>query len=233
MTPISISRSTARCGEPSAPGTTLHRDQPHHPGQESGGRFHRAHRRTRARSSARGQWPGRDIEMGPQINKQQIETSATLRDSGAKKARSCSAEASASPQTGHAKAHSSRRPSSARSRVDAHRAGGGLRPGAERDRMRAAWKMRSAGQRNQVRPVDRALLARREQRLPRHSRSRGGHHLRQRTHHRRRSALCPLAASSRPATATAKAAPERIDFYTTWKSVYVDYSDKLQRAQID
>ncbi len=24
-----------------------------------------------------------------------------------------------------------------------------------------------------------------------------------------------------------------IDFYTTWKSVYVDYSDKLQRAQID
>ena len=24
-----------------------------------------------------------------------------------------------------------------------------------------------------------------------------------------------------------------IDFYTDWKSVYVDYSDKLQRAQID
>ncbi|MGB7168639.1 MAG: aldehyde dehydrogenase family protein, partial [Acidobacteriaceae bacterium] len=24
-----------------------------------------------------------------------------------------------------------------------------------------------------------------------------------------------------------------IDFYTTWKSIYVDYSDKLQRAQID
>ena len=24
-----------------------------------------------------------------------------------------------------------------------------------------------------------------------------------------------------------------MDFYTTWKSVYVDYSDKLQRAQID
>jgi acyl-CoA reductase-like NAD-dependent aldehyde dehydrogenase len=24
-----------------------------------------------------------------------------------------------------------------------------------------------------------------------------------------------------------------IDFYTTWKAVYVDYSDKLQRAQID
>ncbi len=24
-----------------------------------------------------------------------------------------------------------------------------------------------------------------------------------------------------------------LDFYTTWKSVYVDYSDKLQRAQID
>jgi aldehyde dehydrogenase (NAD+) len=26
---------------------------------------------------------------------------------------------------------------------------------------------------------------------------------------------------------------EAIDFYTTWKAVYVDYSDKLQRAQID
>jgi aldehyde dehydrogenase (NAD+) len=24
-----------------------------------------------------------------------------------------------------------------------------------------------------------------------------------------------------------------LDFYTTWKSVYFDYSDKLQRAQID
>jgi aldehyde dehydrogenase (NAD+) len=24
-----------------------------------------------------------------------------------------------------------------------------------------------------------------------------------------------------------------LDFYTQWKSVYVDYSDKLQRAQID
>ena len=24
-----------------------------------------------------------------------------------------------------------------------------------------------------------------------------------------------------------------IDFYTEWKSIYVDYSDKLQRAQID
>jgi acyl-CoA reductase-like NAD-dependent aldehyde dehydrogenase len=24
-----------------------------------------------------------------------------------------------------------------------------------------------------------------------------------------------------------------LDFYTTWKSVYIDYSDKLQRVQID
>jgi aldehyde dehydrogenase (NAD+) len=24
-----------------------------------------------------------------------------------------------------------------------------------------------------------------------------------------------------------------IEFFTTWKAVYVDYSDKLQRAQID
>jgi aldehyde dehydrogenase (NAD+) len=26
---------------------------------------------------------------------------------------------------------------------------------------------------------------------------------------------------------------EAIEFFTTWKAVYVDYSDKLQRAQID
>jgi len=24
-----------------------------------------------------------------------------------------------------------------------------------------------------------------------------------------------------------------LDFYTEWKSLYIDYSDKLQRAQID
>jgi aldehyde dehydrogenase (NAD+) len=27
--------------------------------------------------------------------------------------------------------------------------------------------------------------------------------------------------------------PGALDFFTTWKAVYVDYSDKLQRAQID
>jgi alpha-ketoglutaric semialdehyde dehydrogenase len=26
---------------------------------------------------------------------------------------------------------------------------------------------------------------------------------------------------------------EALEFFTTWKAVYVDYSDKLQRAQID
>ena len=45
--------------------------------------------------------------------------------------------------------------------------------------------------------------------------------------------ISPSAESSTPATATAKAGPELSDFYTTWKSVYFDYSDKLQRAQID
>jgi aldehyde dehydrogenase (NAD+) len=24
-----------------------------------------------------------------------------------------------------------------------------------------------------------------------------------------------------------------LDFYSEWKSIYIDYSDKLQRAQID
>jgi aldehyde dehydrogenase (NAD+) len=27
--------------------------------------------------------------------------------------------------------------------------------------------------------------------------------------------------------------PGALDFFTTWKAVYVDYSDKLQRAQIE
>ena len=30
-----------------------------------------------------------------------------------------------------------------------------------------------------------------------------------------------------------EAAVAAIDFFTEWKSVYIDYSDKLQRAQID
>jgi aldehyde dehydrogenase (NAD+) len=30
-----------------------------------------------------------------------------------------------------------------------------------------------------------------------------------------------------------EAAVAALDFYCEWKSVYVDYSDKLQRAQID
>ena len=30
-----------------------------------------------------------------------------------------------------------------------------------------------------------------------------------------------------------EAAIAAIDFFTEWKSIYIDYSDKLQRAQID
>ena len=30
-----------------------------------------------------------------------------------------------------------------------------------------------------------------------------------------------------------EAAVAAIDFFTEWKSIYIDYSDKLQRAQID
>jgi len=34
-------------------------------------------------------------------------------------------------------------------------------------------------------------------------------------------------------SAAAKAATAALDFYSEWKSVYVDFSGKLQRAQID
>ena len=32
---------------------------------------------------------------------------------------------------------------------------------------------------------------------------------------------------------SSEAAIAAIDFYTEWKTLYIDYSDKLQRAQID
>jgi hypothetical protein len=41
-----------------------------------------------------------------------------------------------------------------------------------------------------------------------------------------RSGLCDArAGDSQPG-------PDTLDFFTTWKAVYIDYSDKLQRAQI-
>jgi len=56
-------------------------------------------------------------------------------------------------------------------------------------------------------------------------------HLHQRSHHRRRG---PSALRRRKTHRNGhREGNGSIDFYTTWKAVYIDYSDKLQRAQID
>jgi aldehyde dehydrogenase (NAD+) len=44
---------------------------------------------------------------------------------------------------------------------------------------------------------------------------------------------CRSAAPSTPATATAKPGTAALDVFSEWKSIYVDFSGKLQRAQID
>jgi hypothetical protein len=36
-----------------------------------------------------------------------------------------------------------------------------------------------------------------------------------------------------PAMGTAGLAPPPSSFYSEWKTLYIDYSDRLQRAQID
>ena len=43
--------------------------------------------------------------------------------------------------------------------------------------------------------------------------------------------ICPLAASSKTGNGHREGGSGALDFYTTWKSVYVDYSDRLQRAR--
>jgi aldehyde dehydrogenase (NAD+) len=43
----------------------------------------------------------------------------------------------------------------------------------------------------------------------------------------------PFGARRRPGTATARPGQAALDVFTEWKSIYVDYSGKLQRAQID
>ena len=65
-----------------------------------------------------------------------------------------------------------------------------------------------------------------------HARSARRHHLHQRADHRRRS---PPAVRRRKGTGNGhrEGGMGAIDFYTEWKAVYVDYSDRLQKAQID
>src|ERR1700687_3798600 len=45
--------------------------------------------------------------------------------------------------------------------------------------------------------------------------------------------LCPCGGTKKPGNGHREAAIAAIDFYTEWKTLYIDYSDKLQRAQID
>ena len=43
----------------------------------------------------------------------------------------------------------------------------------------------------------------------------------------------PFGGTKQTGNRNREAAIAAIDFFTEWKSVYIDYSDKLQRAQID
>ena len=74
---------------------------------------------------------------------------------------------------------------------------------------------------------------RREHGIPGDARLRDRHRVRQRRHDRRRGRICRSAAGRRPATATARPGNVALDTYTEWKSIYVDFSGRLQRAQID
>ena len=75
--------------------------------------------------------------------------------------------------------------------------------------------------------------ARREPRVPGAAGAGQRHHLRQRADHRRRGASAVRRREGRPATGIAKAGWEVYEFYSETKVCYVDYSGKLQRAQID
>ena len=43
----------------------------------------------------------------------------------------------------------------------------------------------------------------------------------------------PFGGRKRPGSGRPEASTAALDFYSEWKAVYVDYSDSLQRAQID
>ena len=116
--------------------------------------------------------------------------------------------------------------------ADAHRPGGDLRPGALGPHGRFAGRGDPRAERHAVRPVLVDLHAGREPRHARHARHRGRDHVRERPDHRRRSA-----ASVRRREGDGERPPRGgqtvIDVFTEWKSVYIDYSGKLQKAQID
>ena len=76
------------------------------------------------------------------------------------------------------------------------------------------------------------LHQRREQGLPRHARPQRRDHVHQRGHDRRRGPP-PFGGTKGTGNGHREAGQAALDFYTEWKSIYVDYSGKLQRAQID
>ena len=77
------------------------------------------------------------------------------------------------------------------------------------------------------------LHERREPRVRGHARPRHRHRVREPRHHRRRDAPAVRRQLAAPATATARPATRCSTPFTEWKSIYVDFSGKLQRAQID
>ena len=88
-------------------------------------------------------------------------------------------------------------------------------------------------QRCEVRVVRIHLYAQRKQRHARAPRSVNRYRLRERARPSARKPTCRLAAPKTPAMAIAKPVIAALDFYSDWKTIYIDYCDKLQRAQID
>ena len=118
----------------------------------------------------------------------------------------------------------------------AHRAGRDLRSGAVDHRSRRASRKPSTVYEWHGRTdLSSSIYTKRRRRAPfRAMRDiEAGITLYQRPDHRRRGASTVRRASKIPATVTAKRARTVYDIFTEWKSIYVDYSGKLQKAQID
>ena len=83
-----------------------------------------------------------------------------------------------------------------------------------------------------VRPLVVDLHARRQPRVPGDARPAERDHVRQRRNDRRRG---PPAVRRHEGTGNGhrEAGQAALDVFTEWKSIYVDYSGRLQRAQID
>ena len=116
--------------------------------------------------------------------------------------------------------------------ADARRPGGDLRPDDRADPGRGRRRGDPRLERDRVRPLVLDLHPRREPGLPRDARPRGRDHVHQRRHDRRRGAPA-LRRDQGTGNGHREAGQAALDVFTEWKSIYVDYSGKLQRAQID